>query len=384
MSNHNSVDTHLPLYVFFNALRKNNFQLGIEEYYTLLEAMHLGWGIDQEQGEYHKKRLLTLCQTLWLKPNQSKSVFNRLFEENYEPFPTKQIQEASTPIHQEVKPIEEPPQEPEPIENKNTTHPTKQEQDEFASSNFTPSVNHPLVKFVLGEASGDMIQLREEKKRVKRKFSFAANYFDLSKRQMLQICRFLPITQPASPSDEIDVAACVQQQAEKSVLLKPVFKRHDRIINEVLLLIDVGGSMQAFHPLIFNFKEAMKSAFRNKHYTHYYFYNVPKSHCYTDISQTNYRETHEVLAKLNAQTSNVIIISDAGAARGSNSDKRFRSTLRFILRLRKKTNKLIWLNPMPAERWTGNTAERIAQFIPMFELTQQTELQKAINSLRKR
>ncbi|NJO03968.1 MAG: hypothetical protein HC880_21870 [Bacteroidia bacterium] len=114
----------------------------------------------------------------------------------------------------------------------------------------------------------------------------------------------------------------------------------------------------------------------------YYFYNVPQEYGYRNPSHTQYEETARIISRLNPQDSAVIIISDAGAARGSNSDARFKATLRFIVRLKKATQKIVWLNPLPEYRWEKTTAWRIARFVPMFSLTDQHPLQQAINKLR--
>jgi len=38
--------------------------------------------------------------------------------------------------------------------------------------------------------------------------------------------------------------------------------------------------------------------------------------------------------------------------------------------MRNHTHRIAWLNPMPAERWKGTSAEDIAQRVAMFEMNE--------------
>ena len=115
--------------------------------------------------------------------------------------------------------------------------------------------------------------------------------------------------------------------------------------------------------------------------TRYYFYNVPQDHVYKNASHTKYITLQELLRLHQNQRVAIVIISDAGAARGSNSDARVRATIRALFQLKKMTRKIVWLNPMPRtpsthNRWSNTSAARIANFVQMFD-TSLHDLQQA-------
>ncbi len=93
-------------------------------------------------------------------------------------------------------------------------------------------------------------------------------------------------------------------------------------------------------------------------------------------------KTDDVLARVHLSYTNVLIISDAGAARGGYSLERLKLTESFLDKLKSYVTHMVWLNPMPRFRWLGTTADDIEQHIPMFELSPRA-LDDAISALRR-
>ncbi len=125
-------------------------------------------------------------------------------------------------------------------------------------------------------------------------------------------------------------------------------------------------------------------------YEQYFFYNVPQKYFYKDKVHIKHEKTYELFKQIKRKKFLVLIYSDAGAARGGNSDGRFKPTLRFLLQLKKVAHQIVWLNPLPKERWNKTTAKRISRFVDMYSLSDSTEgtetanrnLQKAIHTLK--
>jgi hypothetical protein len=82
----------------------------------------------------------------------------------------------------------------------------------------------------------------------------------------------------------------------------------------------------------------------------------------------------------------VLVVSDAGAARGNRDDQRAKRTCQAVAALRRVTPRLAWLNPVPRPRWPATTAEMIRQecAVPMFALERRAELDAAMDVLRGR
>jgi len=389
-------EINLPLYDFFDALRKNNYSLGIPEYYTFLEALRLEYCncIDKKNGQLDKEKTLKVCRVLWLKPNQSRFAFEQLFEEHFalseknkqSVLTNDKDEDSVLEITNEI--VEEVPQSQTINSDKSQRNiPDDQDDDKPARASQIKE-DSPLVKFVLGNPYGAPMKVSDKIKDKDKKFFFSDYYFDITKRQMQQACRFLPLKQDSNSSEEIDIHASVEQYARDGFLVQPVFLSRERIINQVLLLIDYGGSMLAFDTLVDTFSEALQDAFKvsqgesKYHLKSYYFHNVPSEYCYTNKSFTTYQKTENILQNLHPKRTSIIIVSDAGAARGGNSDRRFKSTLRFLLQIKKKTSHIVWLNPIPEYRWEKTTAQRIRRFVKMYGMDSQRNLQKAVNVLR--
>lgn len=75
----------------------------------------------------------------------------------------------------------------------------------------------------------------------------------------------------------------------------------------------------------------------------------------------------EVFAHCSGYTS-VLIVSDAGAARGHRSLQRIQATTEALFHLKQHTSLIAWLNPMPKERWSGSSAQIIAHLVLMYQM----------------
>jgi hypothetical protein len=138
---------------------------------------------------------------------------------------------------------------------------------------------------------------------------------------------------------------------------------------QLLLLIDQNGSMMPLHQFTREVVETAlyESGLPDGHVSACYFQNVPADYVYQDIFLTQPIELEAVLATCDSNTS-VLVVSDAGAARGYRRLERIRATVRFLSRLRYTTQLCAWLNPIPIDRWQGNSAEMIANLVPMFQM----------------
>lgn len=404
----------LPLYQVFETLKKNGFDLGIAEYYALLDAIHSGFRFEESKHHLDKTNLLFLCEMLWLKPNHSRYEFQTVFEENFQEIELPQFQEKSKdladstsenlPTKEKETPVQENT-EPEESFSKNEEAPI--EENENLQENFQPINEKPVeeednsttspknqtlsqreefrIKFDLSGVNDSSQSTQQEDKPTtfSKKYLFSDNYFDISARQMEQVCRSLPIFKTTHSIEEIDSQETVLNWAKKGFFEKVIYKKQETIYNNVVLLTDNKGSMQAFELLGDTLSTALKANFgENKAFREYFFYNVPQDYFYKDKIHIEYQKKSDFLKEFEKRKPLIIIFSDAGAARGGNSDGRFRATLRWVIQLKKVAHQVIWLNPMPEDRWENTTAKRIARFVPMFSLSSQSELQKAMNVLK--
>ena len=84
---------------------------------------------------------------------------------------------------------------------------------------------------------------------------------------------------------------------------------------------------------------------------------MPRRTLFEAPSLSQGRPQSEVLARF--QGAGLIIVSDGGAARGALNRIRARHTTAFLGEMTRLMRSVVWVNPMPAERWTGTTAAAI-------------------------
>ncbi|MDF5718922.1 MAG: hypothetical protein PUP91_00220 [Rhizonema sp. PD37] len=214
-------------------------------------------------------------------------------------------------------------------------------------------------------------------------FILIDEYFPVTERQMKQIWRYLrrPVRQGAPTV--LDVEATVHQIGRQGILLKPVLVPRRVNQAELLLLIDQDGSMVPFGELSHRLAEtALRGGLLGKAGI-YYFHNCPIEYLYHDSNLVEAELVHDVVTNVCSQRTAVLIFSDAGAARGGNSEERYELTQQFLSQIKQRVRYIAWLNPLPRKRWTGTTAGDIARLVPMFEVSRRG-LQDAIGVLRGR
>jgi uncharacterized protein with von Willebrand factor type A (vWA) domain len=189
----------------------------------------------------------------------------------------------------------------------------------------------------------------------------------LTRRMLVYAWRFLRRPVADGPADVLDVEATVERAARMGFFLAPVYRRHITNQARLLLLVDRRGSMTPFHRFAQDIVETAREQSGIKQVDIYYFNNAPLDVLYLDTYLTDPLPLEQVLDECDADTS-VMVVSDAGAARGLKSLERIRQTALFLARLRRRTVHIVWLNPMPEQRWRETSAQAIARFAPMFAL----------------
>lgn len=194
-------------------------------------------------------------------------------------------------------------------------------------------------------------------------------YFPVSRRQMAYAWRYLRRPVPDGPYEVLDVPATITDFTRQGFFVRPVLRRRERNHARLLLLIDQGGSMMPMHRFSRDLVETARyeSNLLEENVMVYYFHNVPGDHVYTDPHLTAPVPLDEVLRDCDPYTS-VLIVSDAGAARGFRDLKRIRATTEFLFRLKQHSHHIAWLNPMPQERWAGTSAQIIGNVVGMFTM----------------
>jgi uncharacterized protein with von Willebrand factor type A (vWA) domain len=99
-----------------------------------------------------------------------------------------------------------------------------------------------------------------------------------------------------------------------------------------------------------------------------FFANVPRRSLFTSPALADGTPAQAIYQKYAG--AGLLVISDAGAARGFLNRSRVEQTQRFLADANKRTRAIVWMNPMPKDRWAGTTAQAItagagATFLPL-------------------
>jgi uncharacterized protein len=211
-------------------------------------------------------------------------------------------------------------------------------------------------------------------------FLSSKEYFPVTQRQMKQLWRYLRRPSRQGLATELDIEATVKQIGNQGILLAPVFTPPRVNLAELIILIDRDGSMVPFHTLSNRLVETAMVGGLSKT-TIYYFHNSPLDYLYHDPYHQEAILIDDILNYNCSGQTVVLIISDAGSARGGYSDERYELTKDFLTKLQKKVRYIAWLNPLPQKRWFNNTAQQIKDLVPMFEISR-LGMQNAIGVLR--
>ncbi len=359
----------LPLLDLFNRLRDHGLPLGIEEYTSVLRALQAGFGAED------RRALAQLCCTLWTKSDEEVRLFHRLFEQMLaqpiarprEPASSEQPPQPPPETPLETPPSEKPPPET-PLPASTPTAPTP-------PPTLTLEMDEPVQVVQAVRRSG-----RDDWEMGRPRFSLLTDYFPVTRRQMKQSWRHLRRPVREGPPEELDVRATVEKAGREGMLLELVLvpRRSNRA--ELVLLIDQDGSMVPFHSLARQLVETVQRGGRLRQAGAYYFHDYPDGYLYRDPARLEAHPISKVLTAIGERTA-VLIVSDAGAARGNFDSERIERTQAFIEQLKQYVRRYAWLNPMPNHRWPDTTAGEIARLVPMFELNR-SGLEAGISALR--
>ena len=180
--------------------------------------------------------------------------------------------------------------------------------------------------------------------------------------------------------DELDVDGTVDRTArafgELEVVLRPPRKSNIRVV----LLMDVGGSMEPFATLCSRLFSAAKRASNLRELRSYYFHNVPYGRVFSTDGRMTPLDLPELFEQVNERYK-LVVVGDAAMAPGemlsvgpwgSSWRRPDGSPMRgfdWLVTLADRFHRAVWLNPDPPSYWVGGTARVISQVFHMHPLT---------------
>jgi uncharacterized protein len=320
------------------------FRLGVGEYQAALQSVEQGFGQDGEA-------VLELVQVLWCSSREQQERVKRAW------------QQTQTELQQDKK-LRRDDSDLDMGQDSKT--------DRKDSLPTDPGKNLPLLSKAIDLPAGDMSSVPVQAPLVaidEEDLLQLRSYYPVSRRAMSYGWRMLRRIVADGARTVLDLPGTIASVTQQGYYLGPVYQRRRRNDARLILLVDQNGSMMPFHRFTRDLVETaqQESQLPLENVQVFYFHNVPGDSLYRDLYLTEPVEFGDMLAACDDCTS-VLVVSDAGAARGRRRQERIQATTSFLRKLRRRTSLIAWLNPMSERRWEGSSAEILAYLVPMFQM----------------
>ncbi|MBL7815547.1 MAG: hypothetical protein JNL70_11065 [Saprospiraceae bacterium] len=363
----------LPLFDFFQNLldwEKNELQrvvLTSESYEVLMDGLKNCPFPLETPDDYFR-----LCKLLWLKPCHDEVAFRQRFD-SYWTHLVAQL-EAQKKVAETKKQKKSETVSSRDLEEKQEK--AKSQKEETALSNPTkPTVSATneneltdfWVSFEQNTEGVESTATASVAPPVRFSFFDKNKFLPLDIRRLYQMLLSVRRISFDGERSDWDFDGSLNNIIRNGYLSEFAYRRQARQWLGVHLLLDYGGSMVAFD----HFSDLMAAFVQevgNENSFVWYCHNTPTDTVFRDKNELDAITLDEWFKILdNTAPAQILIFSDAGAARGYRSSDRIEATQAFLSKLKK--HRIAWVNPMPLNRWSGTSAADIEKKVPMFDAT---------------
>ena len=344
MSNSQSVVLDLLLDLF-RKLQDAGMALTLEQYELLRKAVAQGYGLGGWQD------IKRVCRLLWVKPcaNYDGKIFDLTFEryikQHHDKMPVQSALLVSEPPKPKKPPSnlpQIPPRIPPRSKSPSTEKQGKGQVPAAVETGTTPNPKKPVSTPFEDAKKG-------------KEFHFKPTDFPIQLQDVQVSWRLLRQAKQVGLDYELDLEATLVQIEQEGifsdVVMRPVRTRRA----ELLLLIDDSSAMIPFFPALDPFIQAIKEA-RITPARIYRFTSYPDEYLYYWHHPTQAEPLTSLLPKLHRHRTVALIFSDAGSATATYSQERIQGILKFLTALSPCVRQIIWLNPLPSQRWEQTSA----------------------------
>jgi uncharacterized protein with von Willebrand factor type A (vWA) domain len=369
---------------FIYELRRRKVPVGTQEAVALAEALSKGLHEGSLDGFYHVARALLVHSEAHL------DAFDEAFLAHFRGLVPKvtEVRDEVMEWLKEVLEREYTPEELAALEQKDPDWLMKRfeellkEQtekhdggDTWIGTGGTSPFGHsgaPQPGIRVGGAGGgrSAIQVADA-----RRYRPYRNDLTLDVRQLAVALRKLRGFAREGVDEELDLEGTIDATAKNAGELEVVTRPPRRPNTRVILLMDVGGSMDPYAALVSRLFSAASKATHWKELRSYYFHNCVYGRLYRTETFSEMVSVPELLAECGPHYK-LIVVGDALMApyellqRGTAVENgELLPGVAWLQRLTGHFERCAWLNPEPSTSWRGTTIEAIAQVFPMFPLT---------------
>lgn len=177
--------------------------------------------------------------------------------------------------------------------------------------------------------------------------------------------------------EELDLDETIDKTARNAGELEVVVRPPNRPNTKVILMMDIGGSMDPYIQLVSRLFSATKKSVHFKELRCYYFHNCVYGRVYETERMIDPIYIKDLIHEYNPDYK-LIMVGDALMAPDelmstgssfSTNDHTQLPGLGWLMMMSKHFRKSVWLNPEPPNAWKNSTIEKIGQAFEMFPLT---------------
>lgn len=212
-----------------------------------------------------------------------------------------------------------------------------------------------------------------------RKYRAYRNDLVLDVRQMVVALRKLKSFVREGLEEELDIEATIDETARNAGELEIVTRPPRRPNTRVILMMDVGGSMDPHVRVVSELFSAAKRATNFRELRSYYFHNAIYGRVFETERFRDPLPISEILRQCDGERYHLIVVGDAAMHpgelhsdgpwyRASSSAEERTSALRWFQILSDHFRRAVWLNPDKPRYWYG-TVQEIKAVFPMYPLT---------------
>ena len=334
-----------PFFDLFLQLRDGGMALTPEQYDWLRQALAKGYGFYAEQGWDDLKRL---CRLLWVKPsaNYDGEIFDRIFDAY---------------VSQQGEKLEVLP-EPPPIRQNASEKTSEENPDNLPRVPPRRMPSRDAAEPPTAPVAVKVESRRQNQRNNSQRFQLTPTDLPISTASVKASWNQLRHPVPVGRESELDLDATIDRIEREGifhdVVLRPTLARR----GELLLLVDDNNAMVPFfpalQPLICAVEERYISPGQIYRFTRY-----PERYLYHWHRPARAEPLDRILSRSHRYRTVAIIVSEAGAAMGTNKSQQVAGTIAFLERLTPCIRQLVWLNPLPLERWQGTSAAEIDRYL---------------------
>jgi len=179
------------------------------------------------------------------------------------------------------------------------------------------------------------------------------------------------------PEDELDLDETIEAAARNCGDIELIWRRSRKNAAKVLLLMDVGGSMEPYAVLCSQLFSAAHRASHFKEFRYYYFHNCVYDRVYEDMYRREWTSTDHLLRTLDTNFK-VLLVGDATMASSELTDRHGAISyydmnelpgIIWLKRIAEHFTHCVWLNVEKPEYWSHTTVRMIGSVFPMYPLS---------------